>query len=367
MTRVVLDGTALRRQGKGVARVLRHVLPLVGAGPESGDLECAVLTTEEGSELLGSITSEIVVVPEMPQSVWEQLGLPWYARKLGGRAIYSQSECGPLWGPPVVLHVLENPHTRWQGAPAGSSRERVRRIYQRLAMARGLRHAPVVVTSCNAVGEALAARFGRHMPRVVVIPLGVDTDIFHPDPMGSRADAVFHLGSADSRDQSIVVVRAYARALRSVPDLPDLVIAGNLGSVAPLVSEVAHDAGIEARVHLLGRVSDDDLRQSHAHAALCVQPARYEGFGLQPLEALACGAPLVVFAEPSVQEVVGDAAMVLFDKTEDALAGAIAQLWQDETLRASFRELGPKRAAELPWSATVRKLEELLRTVAQHA
>lgn len=365
MTRIVLDGTALRRQGKGVARVLRHVLPLVGTASGSDDLECAVVTTEEGSRLLGSTASEIVIIPEMPQSVWEQVGLPWYARKLGARAIYSHSECGSLWGPRVVLHVPEDPYTRWRGAPARSSRERGRRVYQRIAMSRGLRHAPVVVTSCNAVAEALAGRFGRYLPHVVVIPLGVDTDIFHPDPTGSRADMVFHLGSADSRDQSTVVVRAYARALRTVPDLPDLVIAGDLGHQSRLVSDAAEHAGIQARVHLLGRVSDDDLRHSYAHAALCVQPARYEGFGLQPLEALACGAPLVVFAEPAVQEVVGDAALIVVDKTEDALAAAMVQLWQDERLRTRLHELGPKRAAELPWSATATRLRELLMTVAE--
>jgi glycosyltransferase involved in cell wall biosynthesis len=93
---------------------------------------------------------------------------------------------------------------------------------------------------------------------------------------------------------------------------------------------------------------------------MCVQPAKYEGFGLQPLEALACGAPLIVFAEPAVEEVVGDAAIVVPERTESALGDAMAKLWANPELRASLREAGPKRAQEFTWAATARRLHLLL-------
>ena len=137
MTCIVLDGQSIRRRGRGVARVLRQVLPLLAA--EQSGVPYVVLTTLEGKELLGPCASRVVTVPQMSQTRWEQFGLPWHARKIGATAVYSHAECGPLWGPPVLLHVPEDPHVRWEGAPAASSREYVRRSYESLVMGRSIR------------------------------------------------------------------------------------------------------------------------------------------------------------------------------------------------------------------------------------
>jgi glycosyltransferase involved in cell wall biosynthesis len=240
----------------------------------------------------------------------------------------------------------------------------VRRLYERVAMRRSLRRAGVAVCS-RAIATALSERFGDALHGSVgVVPLGVDTSIFYPDPTELAERPVFHLGSSEARDQSVLVVGAYARALRLAPDLPDLVIAGDLGGQADLVVQRAEQAGVRGRVRLLGRVNDDELRQYYSSAVACVQPARYEGFGLQPLEALACGAALIVLDEPAVREVVSDAAHVVVDETEPALAAAIVELWTNEALRAGLHESGPKRAAEFTWLSTAQRLLELLVDVA---
>jgi glycosyltransferase involved in cell wall biosynthesis len=355
---MLLDGMAILRGGRGVARALRHVLPLLV--DECRESECIIITSQEGLELLGPHVGRVVVVPWMPKTLWEQFGLPWYARKLGVSVIYSLAECGPAWGPPIVLNVPEDPYIRWAGAPAVGYREHLRRFYQRTMMRTSLRRALVLVTCSSAIAVNLRARFGDTLPKVRVVPLGVDSALFYPDHRPASDDEVFHLGSDEARDQSIVLVNAYAKALQLVPDLPDLVIAGNLGGRSQLVTHAAEEIGVGDRVRLLGRISDEELRSRYAHASLCVQPAKYEGFGLQPLEALACGAPLIVFTEPAVEEVVGDAAIVVSERTEVALADAIAKLWADRELRDSLRCAGPKRAQEFPWAATAYELHKLL-------
>jgi glycosyltransferase involved in cell wall biosynthesis len=296
----------------------------------------------------------------MPKTIWEQFALPWYARKLGAQAIYSHSECAPFWGPPVLLHVPEDPYQRWQGSPATTTKEHVRRSYQRLTVRRSLFRARPLVTSCDAIADELQHRFGADLKVSAIVALGVDAEIFHPDGARPREDAVFHLGSIDARDQTPLVVAAYAKAVKVRPDLPELLIAGRLGQREALVLAAAEHHGVANRVQLLGYISDEELRQRYAHSALCLQPARYEGFGLQPLEALACGAALVVFPEPAVKEVVADAALVAPTMTEGALADAILKLWADAPLRSSLREAGPKRAAPFTWAATAAGLHELL-------
>ena len=224
----------------------------------------------------------------------------------------------------------------------------------------GLHHASTLATSSSAGCSALRHRFGPKLGNIALVPLGVDMGVFHPGPGAIREDGVFHLSSAEARDMTSVVVRAYAQALHLAPDLPDLLIAGDPGAQGRRICEAARACGVEHRLRLLGRIPDEELRRHYASAALCVQPSLYEGFGLQPLEALACGAPLVVFPEPAVQEVVGDAALITRDRGESTLARGMAQLWFDAAKRSHLRDRGPKRAATLSWSRTATLLADLL-------
>ena len=365
--RIALDGMALRREGRGVARVLQQLLPLLAADPR---LDCVILSTREGREMLGPGGSlHLDEVRHMHQSVWEQFGLPWHARRVKADAIYSHAECAPLWGPPLLLHVPEDPFVRWHYTRADSLHEVARRTYQRTAVPRGLRHACVMATSSSACKTALTERFDFKPVldrQFAVIPLGVNTEFFHPDSEGIRDHGIFHLSSAEARDLSTVVVRAYSRALSLAPDLPDLYIAGDLGSQRKAVIGVARASKVDHRIHLLGRISDDQLRERYAGAALCVQPSLYEGFGLQPLEALACGAPLIVFPEPSVEEVVGDAAVIANDRDETSLANCIARLWADTELRSALQEDGPRRAAVFSWTRTATLVADILVEMVGH-
>jgi glycosyltransferase involved in cell wall biosynthesis len=356
-SRVALDGMALRRQGRGVGRVLQHLLPLLAADRR---LSCVILSTNEGREILGSDSAEFHVVPSMAQTAWEQSGLSLTARKVSAEAIYSFAECGPLWGPPLLLHVPEDPFTRWRGEHANTVREHLRRGYQRAMTQRSLRRASVLAADSSACRSALQRRFGLDRKDIAVVPLGVDRELFHPTPGDLREDGIFHLSSVETRDMSTLVIHAYAKALLLAPDLPDLLIGGDLGVQRQRICHVARQCGVDRRLHLLGRISDEELRRRYADAALCVQPSRYEGFGLQPLEALACGAPLVISPEPTMVEVVGDAAIVAEGNDVASLAECIAELWHDRNRRVTLHENGPRRAALFPWERSATLLAELL-------
>lgn len=361
MPRVLLDGMAVSGRGRGVSRVLQELLPLVCTqGP---DLECVVVTSPEGRQLLGQPPCEMIVTPAVPKSIWEQSGLPWQARRTSSRAIYTHSECGPLWGPSTVLHIPEDPYVRWETTPVTSTKERLRRAYQRLTMERSVRRASVIVTSCQATATQVSARFGESLPRSAIVHLGVDTNKFRPGGEPPSEAYVFHLGSDEPRDQTALVIRAYARA-RSVCSLPDLVIGGSLGALADVVRKEAAELAVQGSVHLLGRITDEDLVRRYRDAAICVQPAQYEGFGLQPLEALACGAPLLVFDDPAVREVVAGSAEIVELRAEQALADAMCRLWDNPGRRDWLRQQGPRRAAGFPWSSTARHIYDLLTEVA---
>ena len=328
-------------------------------------LEPVLLTTRAGSKHVEDSPCETLIVPDMPSTLWEQVGLPFYCKKIGAGVVYSHRACGPTWGPPTVLHFLDDPRlAASRGATATTPRERLKRIYQRMTVSRALHHARVVVVNTKAVAESLRERYGATLP-IAIVPLGVDTDRFYPDSVEAQEDTVFHLGSWEPRDQTrTVVAKATARSLMLAPDLPDLVVGGVLGEQLNPARKAAEEAGIVDRVRFVGYLSDEDLRRSFAHAAVCVQPSRYEAFGLVSLEALACGAPLVVVPEPAVEEVVGAAALVAQNSDPGSIAQGIAELWQDRKKRSELRARGPQRAAEFSWTRTGEAIRRLLEEVA---
>ena len=123
-TRVALDGTQLAL-GYGAARVLYHVVQAFHGG--SDVLEPILLTTKAGSKNVEDSPCETIIVPDMPSTLWEQLGLPFYCEKFHVGAVYAHRACGPTWGPPTVLHFLDDPRlAASRGATATTSRERLK-------------------------------------------------------------------------------------------------------------------------------------------------------------------------------------------------------------------------------------------------
>jgi glycosyltransferase involved in cell wall biosynthesis len=105
-------------------------------------------------------------------------------------------------------------------------------------------------------------------------------------------------------------------------------------------------------VRFLGRVSEEDKPRLMSAARLFVYPSAYEGFGLDPLEAMSVGCPVVTSSGGSLREVVGDGGLLLPPDDEAALAAAIVHAWTDPTLRQALSERGKQQAARFTWQRT---------------
>jgi glycosyltransferase involved in cell wall biosynthesis len=356
LNRYLIDAVELGHNPKGISRVLASLVPLVVARATMD--EVFVACTVEAREALARVPSDrLVRVHRGLQSRWEQWGLPRLARRVGVGATYSHRESGALWGPPLVLHIPEDPELRWERDPPRSAREHARRAYSRTTMRRAIHRAAVVAASTPTVASALSNRYRIPLSSISIIPLGVDLSLFSPSS-APAAETIFHLGSPDPRDRTLLVVEAWAAAREHIETLPKLVIGGRLGDVAGTVERRACELGVD--VALTGRLSDAQLAECLREAAVVVQPSSDEGFGLQPLEAMAAGAPLVVTEAGAVTDVVADAAVVCPPEAGELSHAIVEALVRAPELRGASR----RRAAIYTWEASA---DAVIRSLAQAA
>jgi alpha-1,3-rhamnosyl/mannosyltransferase len=205
--------------------------------------------------------------------------------------------------------------------------------------------------------------------RVHAVPHGVDHDRFRPGLPGGRE----LVGSAYVLFVGVLHPRKNLEAMRAA--LPGLARAGLphfLAAVANPPPDRAESPDVEAdlqlpelpgRVRLLRQVSDPALAALMAGADAFCLPSLFEGFGLPALEAMACGAPVIVSNRGALPEVVGDAALVV-EPDPLAVADALRRVLTDEPLAQRLRSAGVRRAAGFDWRKTAGGWLDVLRMAA---
>jgi glycosyltransferase involved in cell wall biosynthesis len=181
-----------------------------------------------------------------------------------------------------------------------------------------------------------------------------------------RAPFLLSVGDLQPRKNQIGLIRAFARLVRTYPQLKhNLVLAGKGTWFADKVRDAACESGVAERIQFIGFVSDPDLLHLYNACDLFVFPSFYEGFGLPALEAMACGRAVVCSNTAALPEVV-DGAAILFDPyATDQIVRALADLLLDAELRARMERLGLQRAAHFSWQKTAQRTLEVFYDVAE--
>jgi glycosyltransferase involved in cell wall biosynthesis len=166
---------------------------------------------------------------------------------------------------------------------------------------------------------------------------------------------ILAVGSADPRKNLATLARAYALLTDELKSQHPLAIVWTHRFLAREMAEYVQALGIADRVRFLENVSDADLVLLYNAAALFVFPSLYEGFGLPPLEAMACGTPIAAADNSSIPEIVGEAARLFPAADERAMAQTIARILGDTKLRSDLIATGLERAAEFSWLRCARE------------
>ena len=192
-----------------------------------------------------------------------------------------------------------------------------------------------------------------------------------PDPVGSY---FLYLGGFDQRKNVGALLQAFVRMVTSYKlqvtgSRPWLVIAGKLPKedtpFTPDPRRIAQDLGITERVIFTGWVPEEDKPALYSGARAFLFPSQYEGFGLPPLEAMACGIPVIASDRSSLPEVVGPGGILVPPDDVEGLAEAMNSLWEDQALRQELSEKAQRQAARFSWARTAQETLAAYREIAE--
>jgi alpha-1,3-rhamnosyl/mannosyltransferase len=356
--RIVLDARATTAHFPGVARATLGLL--TGLAEVAPSHRVAVLSYGTGPppEHVAFAQPRFARIPTYaaPLGFAQQWQLPLLGTILQPDVWHAPYYIRPLLGlPRPVVTVFD---VIGRVVPGALPSLRARALFEvtlRMSLAGALR----IITSSQATKQDLMRVYRVREDRIAVIPLAADRS-FTPQSVermqtireryGLPRRYMLYFGSNKPHKNLATLVRACARVQTDVP----LVIAGAWDRRYIEPKRIAQELGLEQRIRFIHDVPTADVPALLSAALLFVFPSRYEGFGLPPLEAMACGTPVIVGNTASLPEVIGDAGMAVAPDVMP-LAEALQRLLDDPALRDTFRERGLARARRFTWAETARQ------------
>jgi alpha-1,3-rhamnosyl/mannosyltransferase len=330
-----------------LARALRSIAP---------DLDLRLFCDPTAMLSRGAPTSlSLTDLPLSPFSLQQQWRVPLRLRQLKATVYHSPYYLMPYRpGVPTVLtayDVIPLAYPYYYTA--------AQRLIFRLAHRLALKAARMTLAISEATKVDLVRRLGAPPDRIRVTPLAADPR-FTPqstaaiqtvrDKYGLPDRYLLYVGSNKPHKNLTRLVSAFASRQLPTADL-QLIIAGSWDNRYPEAKQLAaqHD-----HIRFLGSINEADLPALYGGALAFAFVSKYEGFGLPPLEAMACGAPVLASNTSSLPEVIGDAGLLVDPHEVSAIAAALARLIDDEQLRADLKQRGLARAAQFSWEHTAR-------------
>jgi glycosyltransferase involved in cell wall biosynthesis len=289
---------------------------------------------------------------------WEQFLAPLLVRRIGADVFHGTLNVVPLACPiPSVVTIHDLAFIRFP-----QTFRAYNRTYLDFATRLTARRAARILTVSEHTRREVIGLLGVPPERVVVTPNAARAH-FRPPPIGAidqlRARHglperfLLYVGTLEPRKNLTTLLEAFAEVARRTD--ATLLIGGGKGWLYTPIFERLTALGLRDRVRVVGYIDEEELPLWYAAATVFVFPSIYEGFGMPPLEAMACGTPVVTSNTSSLPEVVGDAGIMVDPHDAAALAAALAQLLNDADLRADLRTRGLQRAARFTWNTTAER------------
>jgi len=235
----------------------------------------------------------------------------------------------------------------------------------RLLVRHSAKRAKQVHTISEYTRRALVEKYRLSPDIVEVVPVGVDLERFHrrnPEAGSEHIEKQFGVkeyiltvGRLEPRKNHVGLIRAYSIVKERYKDVGPLVIAGQKDFGFDGIFKIRRHLGLEDSVKVLTTVDDNQLCDLYRAACMFVYPSFAEGFGIPPLEAMACGIPVVTSNVTAIPEVVGDAALLVDPSNVEEIAHAMYQVLTDSILAADLSHKGRKQAEKWSWTNSAQR------------
>lgn len=318
--------------------------------------------------------SNVIVKCVKWKYLWTQLGLAWET--------WHEPQIDVLWVPAHTLPILRNPRVKtvvtihgleYQWLP--EYKNLLQRWYLPLSTIYASKQADQLIAVSQYTAKQLRKELHTNSKKIKVIHEGVT--IHTPRVKGAHTPGVLgnydlqdkkyilFVGTIQPRKNLVALIEAFSQFAVTSPGYK-LVIAGGTGWMAESVFESPHQYGVQEKVVFTGRVPEEVLQVLYSHASVYAQPSLTEGFGLPLLEAMEAGVPIVTSDGGALQEVVGEAGLVVplsdLSSFSARFATAIQTIVSDRMLRAKLVAKGKKRVSELQWQKAAKETLKLVLT-----
>lgn len=362
--RVAIDGMLLGKRHSGVENSIEALVRALPEAAPQHEYLLAHTAAYTAAHAMTDLLAPAWVRGRLARILYEQCCL---SGALRGRCdiLHCPGYVMPLnWRGPSVLTVHDLIALQF---PQWCKRSNV--LHYRFMLPRSIARATAIIVPSETTARVVGERLPQAVKKLRVIPVGIDE---HYRPASAddiiavrqRLDLperfLLCVGNVEPKKNLAAVVKAFD-LLADVPGFGDLhlVIAGkpawDFADVTLAIGQSRH----RQRIHLLGYVADADMPALYTAAALLVQWSLYEGVGLPPLEAMACGTPVVVSDGGALPEVAGPAARVVPLGPPEGLTGALQILLSDEASLADLRRRGLTHASRFTWHAHARAVAAL--------
>jgi glycosyltransferase involved in cell wall biosynthesis len=296
--------------------------------------------------------------------LWEQMVAPWLVRQHGIQLWHALVNVQPLSLSIPSLATIQDltfvvrpGDFRWPN-----------RAYNRLFVRLTAHRATHILTTSHSTKRDITRCYGLPAAKITVTHLA-PAETFRPleqEKVGDfRAEKglpdrfILYIGTIEPRKNLGRLIEAFANLVRSEESTHHLVIGGGRGWMYDQVYSQVQTLGLQDRVHFVGFLPQEELIRWYNCADIFVYPSLYEGFGLPPLEAMACGTPVVASDISSLPEIVGDAGILVDPYDVSDIEAGIRRLITQHELYEEKRQAGLNRAGTFSWQRTARETSQV--------
>ena len=356
---IIVNGSFLRHRVTGVARYSYELTRRI-----VNHKNVRIAFDQEKTSEFG--TDKIYLVPRsfisktLGSRAWNQFDIPLH---IGDRVLWSPNNVSPLGVKKHVITIHDLSvfdHPEW-------FKYSIVALYN-FYLPRLIQQSAKILTVSEFTRHRILERFNVNEDKVIVIP-NAAAERFYPcsleeiEWVRNRYQLpkwyILSLGSLESRKNLVNLFKAWTCVSPQLTRDIKLVVAGEKGTVFR-TQDFRSDFSSVDNVHFTGYFPDQDLPALYSGALGLVYPSFYEGFGLPPLEAMACGTPVITCKNTALPEVVGDCALFVDPHQPESIATAIHSLVENSSLRESLAQGGLERAKLFNWDHSAQRLYQTL-------